>query len=79
MGGARREAEEMTERKETPSPRTIAGKEFAFEKRDLTAKESEAKRLASASAKTARLRELRLAKEQAAREASPKLEPKRRK
>jgi hypothetical protein len=69
----------MTERKETLSPRTDAGKQFALDKRDLTAKESEAQRLASVHHKTARLRELRLAKE--ATESAPteaKAKPKRR-
>jgi hypothetical protein len=69
----------MTEPKQQPPPRSEAGKAFALEKRDLTAKESEAGRLASISAKTARLRELRLAKEAAERAAAPAAKPKRRK
>jgi hypothetical protein len=60
----------MTERKETLSPRTEAAKQFALEKRDLSAKESEAERLLSSAAKTAKLRKLRLAKEAAEREAA---------
>jgi hypothetical protein len=46
-----------------------AGKMFAPDKRDLTAKEREAERAASMSAKTARLREMRLAREAAERKA----------
>jgi hypothetical protein len=65
----------MTERKETLSRRTDAGKLFALEKRDLTAKESEAERIASDSAKTARLRELRLAKEAEHATAQPAQKP----
>jgi hypothetical protein len=39
-GDSGEEAEEMTERKETLSPRTDAGKLFVLEKRDLTANRS---------------------------------------
>jgi hypothetical protein len=53
----------MTGRNATPTPRSDAGKVFAAENRDLTVKEREAQRVAANAAKTARLRELRLAKE----------------
>jgi hypothetical protein len=65
----------MTERKETLSSRTDAAKQFARDKRDLTAKESEAARVASDSAKTAQLRELRLGKEAAEHEANGTAKP----
>ena len=69
----------MTEHKERFSPRSEAAKQFALAKRDLTAKESEAQRLASVAHKTARLRELRLAKEAAEREGTtPKRRPPKR-
>jgi hypothetical protein len=67
----------MIEPKGPQFRRSEAGKAFALEKRDLTARESEAERLASEVAKTARLRQLRLAKEAAERgEAPPKPPPK---
>jgi hypothetical protein len=68
----------MTEHKERLSPRSEAAKQFVLDKRDLTAKESEAQRLASVAHKTARLRELRLSKEAAEHEATiPSAKPKR--
>jgi hypothetical protein len=65
----------MIEPKGPQFPRSEAGKAFALEKRDLTAKESEAERLASHAATTARLRKLRLAKEAAEQAAAPKPKP----
>ena len=65
----------MTDRKGPQSSRSEAAKAFALEKRDLTARESEARRLASDTAKTARLRELRLAKEAAERREAPPRPP----
>jgi hypothetical protein len=54
-----------------------AGKVFAAESRDLTVKEREAQRVAANAAKTARLRELRLAKETEASAAKPVKRPRK--